>query len=137
MLIGPCMIIMHGLLYFGQVKWIHLFVSILFLSFAIMQWNDPDAALWILMYVVVSGVSFLAFRGRYHLWLNAGLVAILTVALISYVPELMDWMNDGMPSITNSMQASSPYIELVRESLGLVISLIAMIAYLLIAKRNR
>lgn len=123
-------------LYFALVKWVHLLISVIFLSFAIMQWNDPDALPWIVMYAVVSAVAFLAFRGKHYIWINAALVAIMVVALISYIPDLRDWFSDGMPSITESMQASSPYIELVRESLGLLISLITMIVYLLIAKRK-
>lgn len=118
------------------MKWIHLIVSILFLSFAIMQWNDSDALLWMVMYTVVSGVAFLAFRNKHHIWVNAGLVAIMMVAFISYIPSLRDWISDGMPTITDAMQASSPYIELVREGLGLLLSLITMIIYLILAKRN-
>jgi len=123
--------------YFVYVKWSHLVISLLFLSFAIMQWNDADAIFWIVMYIGVSGVAFLAFKGQHNLLVNAGFVALLLVSLISYIPDLMNWINDGMPSITSSMQASSPHIELVRESLGLIISLVTMIFYLFIAKRKR
>jgi len=45
--------------YFAKVKWFHLVISLLFLSFAIMQWNDADAIIWIIMYIGVSGVAFL------------------------------------------------------------------------------
>lgn len=101
-----------------------------------MQWNDPDAILWILMYTVVSAVAFFAFRDKHHMWINAALVAVMIVALISYIPDIRDWISDGLPSITDTMQASSPYIEHVRESLGLLLSLITMIFYLVIAKRK-
>lgn len=127
---------MHGLLYFGGVKWAHLILSALFISFAIMQWNDPDALMWILMYIVVSAVAFFAFKGRHDIRVNAAIVAVLLVTLVFYIPDLSEWLKDGMPSIAESMQATSPYIELVRESLGLMISLITMLFYLYIAKRN-
>jgi len=123
--------------YFAKVKWFHLVISLLFLSFAIMQWNDADAIIWIIMYIGVSGVAFLAFKDQHYVFINAGFVALLLVSLIFYIPDLMSWIDDDMPSITTSMQASSPYIELVRESLGLIISLLTMIFYLFIAKRKR
>ena len=88
------------------------------------------------MYTVVSAVAFFAFRNKLFVWVNASLVALMIVALISYIPDLRDWIGDGMPTITDSMQSSSPYIELVRESLGLILSLITMIFYLVIAKRK-
>ena len=52
------------------------------------------------------------------------------------MPEVIDWFSDGMPNIADSMQASSPYIELVREFFGLLISLIGMTFYLVISKKN-
>ena len=111
------------------MKWIHLSISIIFLSFAGMQWNDGDAIVWILMYLAVAAVALLAFRQRHYFYINATLTIILLISFFTYIPELREWTKDGMPSITTSMQASSPYIELVRESLGLLISLATMIYY--------
>ncbi len=127
---------MRGLLYFGLMKWVHLSISVLFMLFAIVQWNDPDAFIWILMYVVVSAVAFLAFKGKSYPWLNAGVTAILIVSILFYVPDVVDWFGDDMPNIADSMKASSPYIELVREFFGLFISLVAMTFYLIISKKN-
>lgn len=127
---------MRGLLYFGLMKWAHLSISALFMLFAIVQWNDPDALIWILMYVVVSGIAFLAFKGKSYLWLNAGVTAILFVSILFYIPDIVDWFGDDMPNIADSMQASSPYIELVREFFGLLISLLAMTFYLVISKKK-
>lgn len=102
-----------------------------------MQWNDADAFLWIALYICVSVIAFLAYKDQHFFFINAGIVALLVVSLCGYVPDLINWVNEGMPSITTSMQASTPYIELIRESLGLLISLIAMLYYLFIAKRKR
>ena len=88
------------------------------------------------MYVVISAIAFLAYRGKSYLWANAGITAILIVSILFYVPDVIDWFSDGMPNIADSMQASSPYIELVREFFGLLISLIGMTFYLVISKKN-
>ncbi len=119
------------------MKWLHLTISILFLVFAIVQWNDPDAMKWIVMYTIVSAIAFLAFRGKHFLWLNALIGGFLIFFLGLYIPDVKAWFNDGMPNIADSMQASSPYIELVREFFGLFISLIAMTFYLVISKKKQ
>jgi len=119
------------------MKWVHLIISLVFLSFAGMQWNDGDAIVWILMYIIIAAVAFFAFRQRHYFYINLIVSIILFVSFITYIPELQNWAKDGMPSITESMKASSPYIELVRESLGLLISFVAMCCYLFFSWRAR
>lgn len=131
---------MHGLLYFTaktiQVKFLHLFVSFLFFSFAIVQWNDPDSFIWIIMYLVVSGTAFLAFQSKFYFKLCIPIVLVLALSLSFYIPDVISWFQDGMPNIADSMKASSPYIELVREFFGLLISLVAMTYYLTLSKKK-
>jgi len=50
----------------------------------------------------------------------AGLVLCIA-GICWYLPDFITWLNTGMASITDSMKAASPYIELVREFLGLVL----------------
>lgn len=119
------------------MKWMHLVISLIFLSFAAMQWNDGDAIIWILMYLSVSAIAFCAFRQKHYFYINAILTSILLITFITYIPDLREWTSDGMPSIAESMQASSPYIELVRESLGLLLSLLVISGYLILSKRAR
>jgi len=119
------------------MKWIHVLIGIFFLLFAIVQWNDPDSLLWIILYTVIAVIAFLAFRDKYFLWPYTIFTAALLISLLTYAPDIMAWFNDGMPSITTSMKASSPYIELIREFFGLLISLIAMSYYLTLSKKNR
>ena len=39
---------------------------------------------------------------------------------------MLDWLEADMPSLTEEMQASNPYIEEVREFLGLFIAVLAL-----------
>jgi len=57
-------------------------------------------------------------------------VILYGVWMTSYTPELMDWLNEGMPSITGSMQAESPFIEFVREFFGLALCFVTSYVYL-------
>jgi hypothetical protein len=113
-----------------RVRYIHIVVGLLFTLFAIVQWNDADALLWIVMYAIVATVAFLKSYGRSYRIVNLVITLVMIAGLISYLPEVSRWVKDGMPSITTSMKASTPYIELVREFFGLLISTIAMGFYL-------
>lgn len=110
-------------------KAVDLFTIITFVLFAIVQWNDPDPGLWILCYLLVALIPLshlLGFRCR-KCELVFGI--ILGVVLASYVPSLFQWFQDGMPTITSEMKATTPYIEYVREALGLLISLLVVGLY--------
>lgn len=100
----------------------HIVVSLLFFLFAIAQWNDPDPWLWITWYLVISALSGLAATGRYHKIPAIVMLALSAAFLIRLTPDFMAWINDGMPTIVGSMKAESPYIELIREFLGLLLS---------------
>ncbi len=108
----------------------------LFLLFAYFQWNDPDSLKWILYYLLVAGMCFATAFGKnkkLYLYLTIGMTSIW---LITLLPGAIAWLQDGMPSIVDSMKASSPYIELVREFLGLLISMIMLVALLIFERRN-
>jgi hypothetical protein len=47
--------------------------------------------------------------------------------MLTMVPGMVDWFNSGMPSITAEMQATAPHIEVVREFLGLLITVLALV----------
>ncbi len=119
------------------MKFIHLILSIIFLSFAIVQWNDPDSFIWILVYLIISLIAFMAVWSRYFYWFNLVFSLILLLSLLFYIPDIVNWFEDGMPNIASSMKASSPYIELVREFFGLLISLLTMSFYLALSKKKR
>jgi hypothetical protein len=111
-------------------RYLHLAVALLFILFAYWQLNDPDAWAWIAMYLSVAVVAGLAAFDR--VWrplIYAALVAA-AVGLIFFIPDFIHWVNMGMPTITGSMKAEAPHIELTREFLGLAICTAALFAYL-------
>jgi len=117
-------------------KVVDVILVILFVLFAIVQWNDPDSLLWILMYLAVAGVAAQPLIGKYYEKLTIGFLGVLVVSLLTYVPAVIDWFSDGMPTITGSMKASSKYIELVREFFGLLISIVAVGYYVWRGRRS-
>ena len=117
------------------MKLFHLLIAVLFVLFAVVQWNDPDPLLWIVVYLIISVVALLAFRDRHYFWFNLVFTMTLLVSTSFYVVDVIEWWNDDMPSITESMKASSPYIERIREFFGLITALVAMTFYLVLSKK--
>lgn len=103
------------------MKYLHLVVAALFALCAYWQLNDPDWNQWVAAYGIVSFVAIRAFFGGLR-----PLVALMPALLLfgwwcTYIPDFGQWLSDGMPTITGSMKAESPHIELTREFFGLLI----------------
>jgi Transmembrane family 220, helix len=118
------------------MKYLFGFLSFVFTLFAILQYNDPDPLVWILLYGA-SAVHFaLAAFGRSFrptLWATA-LVSAVWMALL--IPSVITWIQDGMPSIVTTMKADKPWVELVRECLGLFLNLVSSASLLRVAAKQ-
>lgn len=99
----------------------------LFLIFGLVQYNDPDGWVWMIIYFIVA-ISIFMREMVPNIGKNIILIGF-TLGVFSYLPSLMDWVSQGMPSVTGSMKAENPFVELVREAGGLVVSLIALVYF--------
>ncbi len=104
------------------MKLLHYTLALLFLLFAAVQYNDPDPIQWMLLYGGVAVHFAMAARGRLYrpavwLWLVA---ALLWAA--NLLPDFINWLRMGEPSIVSTMKAEKPWVELSREFLGLLIA---------------
>lgn len=109
-------------------KIIYIVVAGLFLLFALVQWNDPDPALWILFYGAMSVIYLLfVLQNRFAVYLSYFMLIVCVVCMGIILPEIFQWIKDGMPSIVQSMKATIPTIEYTREFLGLLLSLLACV----------
>lgn len=113
------------------MRYINLFLALSFLIFAVLQWNDPaeDRLFWILLYGLVALISALAAFRRYNVWSIFLGIGVVLFYLFRLFPAFILWLNSGAPTITGSMKAESPYIEQVREFLGLGISLAVLLLH--------
>lgn len=114
-----------------------IIIAIIFLLFAMVQLNDGDAIKWVPPYLLISYIAFNSYRGRHWLIGSAIVLIFYIIWMTSYIPHMQSWIADGMPSITTSMKAESPYIELSREFFGLLLCAIAALYYLIKAKNIR
>ena len=108
------------------MKLVNITLALLFTVFAIVQYNDPDPWLWIGIYLFIAILSGLAAIKIYPTWLIRIGLAGCVVGLGILLPDFIDWMNAGAESITESMQAKKPHIELTREFLGLLLCTLVM-----------
>ena len=118
------------------MKILNFILAALFITFAVVQYNDPDPWKWIFLYVLVAAISLMAALDKYNKWSILLALAIFAIESVRLYPEFQDWVSDGMPSIVDSMKAESPYIEFVREFLGLVLCFAVMIFHYIIFRKR-
>lgn len=113
----------------------HKVVAILFTIFAFVQYNDPDYYIWVPAYLVVTILVTLFDTQRTVPKGFAIASYFYAIWMITYVPTVLEWIHEGLPSITGSMKAESPFIEFIREFFGLAICLVACRYYARLEKR--
>lgn len=112
-----------------------ILLAVLFALFAAVQLNDPDPLLWCAAYAAVAVLWALAAVGRYFRPFTAVLALVLTAWLFTLLPDFVDWLLMGTPSIVGSMKAEEPHIELVREFGGLMVAIAALLYLLRVARK--
>ncbi|MGV3657111.1 MAG: transmembrane 220 family protein [Chitinophagaceae bacterium] len=109
---------------------VNILFSLLFLSFAYFNLNDSDGWLWVLIYLATAALCALAALKKFYPKITlAYIVVLLFYAGYFFISKdgVMDWIREyDTPSITESMQATKPYIEKTREFFGLLIAIAAL-----------
>jgi hypothetical protein len=81
-----------------------------------------------IFYGVMSLIYILlAFGKKFAFYLSVLMLITCIINMGLILPEIIKWIQDGMPSIVQSMKATIPTIEYTREFLGLLLCLIACI----------
>src|SRR5688500_13553011 len=111
------------------MKIFNLILASLFFLFALLQFNDSpgDILFWVLIYLLVSGISAFAAFNRYNMWVIVLGIGVVVYQLFRMFPAFAPSLNSGMPSLYGSMKPSSPHVELVREFFGLFVCLVVLI----------
>src|SRR6185437_7899285 len=100
---------------------LNCFFCLAFAAFAYVNLNDPDAWLWVSIYMVASVCCGLAIFEKYF-----PIVYLVAIAFYLIYAIRLFFVKDGVvkyhnPSLVESMQATKPYIEQTREFFGLLI----------------
>lgn len=103
------------------MKWTLIIFCIIEVIGAAVQYNDPDAFFWIIVYLIPFLLNLVYLKKRHLRWVNVVVLVAYLLYFFTYIPDLVNWAQMGFPSIAGSMEASSPHIELVREAGGVLI----------------
>lgn len=111
------------------MKFFNLFLAALFFTFAGLQLNDnpEDVWFWLVIYFVIGILLAFAAFNKYNMWIILACTGAIVYQLFRLFPAFSSWISAGTPSITGEMKAISPHVELVREFLGLLICLAALV----------
>lgn len=109
------------------MKILNIILCLLFLSFAVMQFNDPDPWIWVALYGLVATICGMAAFGMYRKMLILLGLAVCGIELFNIAPEFIKWIDLGMPNIATEMKAEAPHIEFAREFLGLLLCVAVLI----------
>jgi hypothetical protein len=105
--------------------------GVIFLTFTVVQFNDPDPILWIAIYGAMVVVSVMAFFNRYFKMLLLGLAIAYLIYAALLFPSAMVWLKSAGRSLLfdDIAKMQYPYIEETREFLGLVICMAVLNLY--------
>lgn len=105
----------------------YLFIAGCFIAFAALNLNDPDPWIWVLAYGAVAVLFALAAFGRADRRVSGSLGVALAAWMFTMSGGMLDWFGLGMPSIVTEMKATEPHVEAVREFLGLLLAVLALL----------
>lgn len=117
-------------------KIINIVLTLFFLLFAIFQYNDEDAALWMAIYGIVALISAFAIFNKYYLYAIFASIILFLAGFIFYVPSIYHWIFlEDTQNIFLEMNKKFPYIEESREGLGLLLGIITLIYHFIKGKK--
>lgn len=122
------------------MKIFNLVLTVIFFIFAFLQLNDTpgDILFWFLIYSYTAIICAFAAFDKYNMWAIILGVLVLLYQIFRMFPAFSQWITSGMPSIVGEMKATTPFVELVREFLGLCICLAVLIfQYIRYARRKK
>ena len=110
-------------------KILNWFWILLLLVFAYLQLNDPDPLKWVFLYSLLALLILLHTIGKRIRFGFLIYAAIMTILILINIPSCLEWIQAGMPSLTQEMKAEDPTIESMRELGGLILCLVISLLY--------
>ncbi len=134
---GSCRFWPIDLIFSDMQRFFKLFLGILFLAFAYLQMNDPDPALWVIIYGTVGVVCILAALRGVSKRLLLAFIFILLIYAATLIPGFFTWLTGpDKEEIFGEMIYDRPYIEETREFLGLLMAVGALVFVYFSPRKN-
>lgn len=98
-------------------------LGLVFLSFALLQLNDPDPVRWFLIYFLVAALCLTSLFVRIDRRLLQVFLVLLLAYAVYHLPYFTDWLQTSdKEEIFGEMVYEKPYLEGTREFLGLLLA---------------
>jgi hypothetical protein len=113
------------------MKFFNIFFSVVFILFAVVQYNDPDPFLWVPIYLYPALLCFLKFIQKpipsLAYWAGFLVFGVYAIYKMFDTNGIINWVQfHNASNIVSTMKAEKPWIEESREFFGLVIILIVL-----------
>jgi hypothetical protein len=99
------------------IKICNVFFLVIYLLSTAVQYNDPDALLWAIMYLAAAVMCALQFRAKPPVWLPRTLLAISVAWMIALMPSIIGRVS--LQEIFASLRMQTQAVEEAREIGGL------------------
>jgi hypothetical protein len=121
-----------------KLKILDGFLALMFLTFAIVQYNDPDPGLWVLVYGAMAIACAAAVFNRFSTGLMIPMAGGYLILSALHVDGMLEWLGSENRKLLfdDIAKMQYPYIEEAREFLGLLICLIVLL-YLFMRVRGK
>jgi hypothetical protein len=117
-----------------MMKLINYSVAVLFATFVAVQFNDPDALLWVFLYGTPIVIAVFAAYHRLHRGVIWTALAICFVVMAFVTPGLIQFIGSDI-GIAQAMSDQRPYVEQTREFFGMTIVAAYYLGLLILAPR--
>jgi MFS superfamily sulfate permease-like transporter len=121
------------------MKAVNLLLALMFVAFAVVQFNDPDPLVWILVYGAMAVICALAAFRYYPRTVMTVLLGCYVVYSFFFYKGVIEWWAQDDKSILfdDIAKMQHPYVEESREFLGLMTCIIVLILHLLLSRRQK
>lgn len=117
-----------------MLRWLNVIMTVMFALCVAVQYNDPDALLWMLIYAYAVVVTAMAVANRYTFLAVIGFVGLF--AGFAYLsPGLLEI--DNPTELVTDIRMDSPGVEVAREAAGLLISSLWLLVLSVVWFRRR
>jgi len=113
------------------MKFFNIFFCIVFILFAVVQYNDPDPYLWVPIYLYPALLCYFKVMQKYihkmAYWAGFLVFGVYAIYKMFDTNGIIDWVQfHNASNIASTMKAEKPWIEESREFFGLVFILTVM-----------
>lgn len=112
-------------------KILAIFFGLLFLLFAVVQYNDPDPEVWVPIYGAAAIACFMVYANVARWWFLAAMGLLYVVAAIYQWPPVFEGF------LFSEVGMRSMNIEMARESGGLAICALVMVFLAFLSRQPR